>query len=89
MSSVPSEIKLPDEPAVDDVTGDLFQEPAKVEEEPSHGVYVDNGKGQLEGVGEIILPMPLPVELVVTIGGYNYFFKLDRREVDESEAGDA
>lgn len=46
---------------------------------PSESVYIDMGADELFYVGEVQLPRPTPVELVVEIDGWDYVYKLDRR----------
>jgi hypothetical protein len=53
--------------------------PVKHTVPPSESVYVDIGVDELFYVGEIQLPRPTPVELVVEIDGWDYVYKLDRR----------
>lgn len=66
---------------------DLFAEGTEpqppVDEEhkapPSESVFIDMGADELFYVGEVQLPRPTPVELVVEIDGWDYVYKLDRR----------
>lgn len=60
-------------------TPDLFSPDRRAEDQPSEGVYVDLGAEELFWVGEVQLPKPLPVELVVEINGWDYVYKLDHR----------
>lgn len=64
-------------------TKDLFEEPARAPEHvvpPSEAVYADMGGPELFYIGEVQLPRPMPVELVIEVDGWDYYFKLDRRE---------
>ena len=66
-----------------DQTGDLFEPPSdskkSLVEPPSESVYADMGEEELSYVGEIQLPNPVPVELVVEVQGWDYYFTLTRR----------
>lgn len=69
----------------DTTTRDLFEltEPASSPEAehiipPSEGVFIDNGD-ELVHIGEVQIPRPMPVELIVEIDGFDYYFKLSER----------
>lgn len=49
---------------------------------PSESVYCDIGTDELHYIGEVQVPRPVPVELIVTIDGWDYVYKLDRRIKD-------
>lgn len=53
---------------------------------PSESVYVDLGGDELEHIGEIQIPRPTPVELIVEIDGWDYVYKLDRRAKSEAQS---
>lgn len=71
---------------VDDRTPDLFDPIAEPPSEPQHqippseSVFCDMGEEALVHIGEVQLPRPMPVELVIEVDGWDYFFKLDRRQ---------
>lgn len=73
---------FPDADAPDDSPQhpDLFSPAPSEQEIPSEGVYVDTGGELLEPIGEIQLPRPIPVELVVEVDGWDYTYKLSKRE---------
>lgn len=51
---------------------------------PSESVYIDLGLAELAYIGEVQLPRPLPVELVIEVDGWDYVYKLDRRAKSEA-----
>lgn len=75
---------LPAEQPIDEGSGDLFEPEKPSQEAPSNGVFAENGK-EFAYIGEVILPSPVPVEIMVEVNGWNYVYKLDRREKDETD----
>lgn len=73
----PAQVQGPD-------SSDLFHptqdEPAVSEDLPSESVFADVGGAELAHIGELQIPRPIPVELIVEIDGFDYIYKLDRRE---------
>lgn len=67
----------------DQTTGDLFEEPPVQEVPhqipPSESVFCDMGEEALTHIGEIQMPRPTPVEIVVEIDGWDYIYKLSER----------
>lgn len=49
-------------------------------EAPSESVFADVGGEQLAHIGELQIPRPLPVEILIEVDGFDYYYKLDRRE---------
>ena len=71
---------MPDDLSKSTDQQDLFSEPKK-ELPPSQGVYCDMGQEELFHIGEVQMPSPMPVELVVEVGGWDYIYSLtDRRK---------
>lgn len=50
---------------------------------PSESVYVDMGVEELFYIGEVQLPRPIPVELVVEVDGWDYVYTLTSRHKDK------
>lgn len=68
---------------VDDRTPDLFAEsPSEPQHQipPSESVFCDMGEEALSHIGEVQLPRPTPVELIIEVDGWDYIYKLDRRQ---------
>lgn len=68
------------QPTPDTESEDLFNpRQRRSDDQPSEGVYADVGQEELKYIGEIQLPSPMPVEIIVQIGGFDYIFKLSER----------
>lgn len=65
-------------PGPDDLLHPVQDQPSG--EPSSDSVFCDNHAGQLDHIGEVQLPRPIPVEIVIEVDGFDYTYKLDRRE---------